>query len=220
MRSFLFFLAAAALCGVCRADSITIQGTRHVGVYVIDADGYYQVYGMDGRKITSASKRRMDVSDVLINRDDPNRIQFLRQMNEKTEKDTAENATESVPVKTAVLHGDPAVAAASLAAHDAAMAAETARRAEEQRQRAVQDAVDRQRRTLQALTAGAAAQSTAVSSSTRQNDYLLKDAAAAARRNAEAQEETARAIREQTTALERHTLELRNLRESQRFHHR
>jgi len=65
MRSHLFFPAALlALCGLCRADSITIQGTRHVGVCIIGSEGFYRAFGKDGREVAKVSKQRMDVSDL------------------------------------------------------------------------------------------------------------------------------------------------------------
>ena len=158
----------------------------------------------------------MDVTGLCIARDDPGRIQFLQRMKETAGKEADGTPRPSAPVRKFVLHGDPAVAAASLAARDTAVAAETARREEELRQRNAQVAAMERESALRLAANQAAAMHwlAAGSGGTAQQNA---EAARSARIAAEAQQETARAVREQTAALERHTMELRNLRETRRF---
>jgi hypothetical protein len=225
MRILGFFACILpALCGVCRADSITIQGTRHDDVYVVDAGGFYQVFSHEGKRTATVSKQRMDVSNLSIDPFDPERLQFLRQMKEDAGEEAKTDPAAPEKVRKFVLHGDPAVAAASLAAYDTAMAEEAARAGEKRRQREVQTAAEQRESAFRNVASQAAALSRSVSVSstaeTRLNEEALREAARTARMSADAQRETARAIREQTMALERQTNELRNLRETQRFRRR
>ena len=204
------------------ADSITIQGCRHDGVFVVEAGSFYRVYSADGVEVATVARQRMDVSDVRIQRDAPERIAFLEGLRESGAK---QPRPVSGPVRSFVLRGDPAAAAAAMEAADAARARQVAAERAVREERARRELMARAEAETEALRMEAVRLSLSYpdtgdgrdDAGAWRQEQSLREAADAARMCAEAQRETARAVREQTAELARQTNELRKCRARQPF---